>query len=461
MSANPKRLGLLADIVVVIVSFYVTYLVTSAFRGVPLIVRGSSIFYDTFSFLVISWLLSLLLTVEYPPRRLSLWVTEAWIALRTNALGLLFFAILAFLLKYQNFSRLFVGTYFVDTTLLMVLVRIMVRVGLGYVRKRGRDMRTRLIVGGSHQALRYLEGVERRPDLGLRVVGYLAEASTRLPLPHLGEVEDLPQALARHSVDGVVIAMPVTDARMDWVIKQCELQGVSVELMLDGLASRINSSTLTHSLGVSRLVLSPIPHTSTGLALKRATDILISGIALVLASPIMAGVALAIWLDDRGPIIYSQTRVGLHGRRFKMHKFRSMRVDADKIKQQLMHLNEMSGPVFKIRDDPRVTRVGRFLRKTSLDELPQLWDVLVGNMSLVGPRPPLPDEVEQYDAYHRRRLSVKPGITCIWQVSGRNDIDFEQWVNLDLEYIDTWSYIQDWRILFKTIPAVLKRDGAS
>jgi lipopolysaccharide/colanic/teichoic acid biosynthesis glycosyltransferase len=144
-----------------------------------------------------------------------------------------------------------------------------------------------------------------------------------------------------------------------------------------------------------------------------------------------------------------------------MHKFRSMRVDAEALKAQLLHLNEMGGPVFKIKNDPRVTRVGRFLRKTSLDELPQFLDVLVGNMSLVGPRPPLPSEVSQYDAHHRRRLSVKPGITCLWQISGRNEIDFDEWVDLDLRYIDNWTYLLDLKILLQTVPAVLRKKGAS
>ncbi|GMA65128.1 hypothetical protein GCM10025859_55680 [Alicyclobacillus fastidiosus] len=144
-----------------------------------------------------------------------------------------------------------------------------------------------------------------------------------------------------------------------------------------------------------------------------------------------------------------------------MHKFRSMRVDAEALKAQLLQLNEMDGPVFKMKNDPRVTRVGRLLRKTSLDELPQFLDVLIGNMSLVGPRPPLPSEVNQYDPHHRRRLSVKPGITCLWQISGRNEINFDEWVDLDLRYIDNWSYLEDIKILAKTIPAVLRRRGAS
>jgi lipopolysaccharide/colanic/teichoic acid biosynthesis glycosyltransferase len=160
-------------------------------------------------------------------------------------------------------------------------------------------------------------------------------------------------------------------------------------------------------------------------------------------------------------VFFSQVRVGLRGKKFFMYKFRSMCVDAEKKRKELLHLNEMSGPVFKLKHDPRVTRVGRFIRRTSLDELPQLWNVLKGDMSLVGPRPNLPHEVDQYDYAHRRRLSVKPGLTCLWQISGRNNIDFDRWMDLDIAYIENWSYLNDLKIIVKTIPAVFKKTGAS
>jgi exopolysaccharide biosynthesis polyprenyl glycosylphosphotransferase len=182
---------------------------------------------------------------------------------------------------------------------------------------------------------------------------------------------------------------------------------------------------------------------------------------LAIISPLLLVIALAIKLTSEGPVIFSQERVGINGRVFKMYKFRSMVQDAEMLKSKLVYLNEMSGPVFKIRNDPRVTPVGKFLRKTSLDELPQLWNVLKGDMSLVGPRPPLPKEVDMYNLKHRKRLAVKPGITCIWQISGRNDVDFEQWMAMDAEYVDRWSLWLDMEILAKTVPVVLMRKGAS
>jgi exopolysaccharide biosynthesis polyprenyl glycosylphosphotransferase len=193
---------------------------------------------------------------------------------------------------------------------------------------------------------------------------------------------------------------------------------------------------------------------------KRAFDILMASLALLLSSPITLVVALLIKLTDRGPVFFKQVRVGRGGRYFWCYKFRSMCVDAEEKKKQLMHLNEVSGPVFKMKRDPRVTKVGAVIRKLSIDEFPQFFNVLIGDMSIVGPRPPLPSEVSLYNAHERGRLAVVPGITCIWQVSGRSDVSFEKWVELDLEYIETMSLATDIRILLQTVPAVLKGSGA-
>jgi exopolysaccharide biosynthesis polyprenyl glycosylphosphotransferase len=194
---------------------------------------------------------------------------------------------------------------------------------------------------------------------------------------------------------------------------------------------------------------------------KRLMDITLSLLALVLLSPFLLAIALIIKLTSPGPILFAQERVGMNKRRFKLYKFRSMYQDAEKRRRELEHLNEMDGPVFKIKNDPRVTPIGRFIRKTSIDELPQLVNVLTGHMSLVGPRPPLLAEVDRYEWLYRRRLSIKPGITCFWQISGRNEISFKQWMDLDKQYIDNWSLWLDVKILAQTIPAVLFRKGAS
>ena len=209
------------------------------------------------------------------------------------------------------------------------------------------------------------------------------------------------------------------------------------------------------------LALTRAPSDELALAGKRLFDIAVSATVLLLLSPALAALALAIKFDSPGPVFFRQRRVGLQGRTFSILKFRSMYLDAEARLESLRAHNEMSGPVFKMRNNPRITRIGRFIRKTSLDEFPQFWNVLRGEMSIVGPRPPLPSEVRQYKRWQRRRLSVKPGITCIWQISGRNNIDFDRWMELDLEYIDQWSLWTDIQICIKTIPAVLGSRGAS
>ncbi len=193
---------------------------------------------------------------------------------------------------------------------------------------------------------------------------------------------------------------------------------------------------------------------------KRVTDILLALVAIVLHAPILAVIAVAIFLDSPGPVIFRQRRLGQHGRPFMMFKFRSMVDGAEARLEEVLDLNEASGPVFKIREDPRVTRVGRLLRRLSLDEMPQFFNVLHGDMSLVGPRPPLPEEVARYTPRQRRRLAVRPGMTCIWQISGRSEVSFDEWVEMDLAYIENWSLLLDMQILLRTIPAVLSRRGA-
>lgn len=196
------------------------------------------------------------------------------------------------------------------------------------------------------------------------------------------------------------------------------------------------------------------------LYVKRGFDVLTSLFGLVLLSPFFLVIAILIKLDSRGPVFFRQVRAGKDGREFLFYKFRSMIEDAEELKESLMHLNELDGPVFKISEDPRITRIGRFLRRTSLDELPQLINVLRGEMSLVGPRPPLPCEVENYESWQREKLTVVPGITCLWQISGRNHIGFTEWMRLDIEYIRRQSLGLDFRILARTVPAVLSRKGA-
>jgi exopolysaccharide biosynthesis polyprenyl glycosylphosphotransferase len=222
---------------------------------------------------------------------------------------------------------------------------------------------------------------------------------------------------------------------------------------------RIRSSSFSLINQLPFVTYMTTPDNYTGLKMKSGFDFFFSLIVVLLVSPIFVLIAIAIKLDDGGPVFFKQERVGLNGRRFYCYKFRTMVADAEELKASLMGQNEQEGPVFKITMDPRVTRVGRFLRKTSLDELPQFINVIRGEMSVVGPRPPIPSEVEKYKRWQIRRLSMKPGITCIWQVSGRNDIPFEEWMRLDMQYIDNWSLAQDALLILKTVKVMLIGTG--
>jgi exopolysaccharide biosynthesis polyprenyl glycosylphosphotransferase len=250
-------------------------------------------------------------------------------------------------------------------------------------------------------------------------------------------------------------------SKIQEIIKVCEEVGVVFRLQSDLSPMSSSNAYMVNFEGTPFLTFMNTPKNSIALGWKSVTDILLSAAMLLVLSPILLLVSILIKLDSRGPVIFKQARVGLRGRKFYIYKFRTMVQDAEKVKEKLMQQNEMDGPVFKIKRDPRITRIGRFLRKSGLDELPQLYNVVKGEMSLIGPRPPLPEEVKQYERWHLRRLSIKPGITCSWQIiPNRNDVLFENWMKLDLNYIDNWSLRLDFKLLMKTIRTVILGSGA-
>ena len=329
-------------------------------------------------------------------------------------------------------------------------------------RKSGKNTRNVLILGAGPGAEEYVQKVRENPQLGLKVIGYIApQKNERLRIPYLGVYGQLESVIKLNVVDLTVATSFLSDAEIREAVEQLELMGKSVAILLDELTSKVARSRPIDFDGLSIVAYGSVPKRPWQAALKRLMDFVLSLAGLVVLSPVFLIIAIMIKVSSKGPAIFTQDRVGLNGRVFKVYKFRSMIVNAEELKEKLAHLNEMSGPVFKIKNDPRVTTVGRFLRKTSLDELPQLWNVFLGQMSLVGPRPPLPKEVNLYNPQHRKRLAVKPGITCIWQISGRNEVDFDQWMEMDAEYVDKWSLWLDVEILAKTVPVVLMRKGAS
>jgi exopolysaccharide biosynthesis polyprenyl glycosylphosphotransferase len=332
------------------------------------------------------------------------------------------------------------------------------------IRRRGYNTRRYAVVGSGPLAREIVRTMGAHPEWGYEFAGFVVDGPAPAALARdkvLGSLDDFERLLRSTVLDEVTFV--VSRERLSAVermVLACEEQGISTRVCMDLFATRIATRSVEDLDGIPLLTLSTTPSDSLALAAKRAFDLFEAAVALLVLSPIFLVVAVAIRLESPGPIFFRQRRVGVYGREFNLYKFRSMYQDAEARLESLRARNEVSGPVFKMRDDPRVTRVGRFIRRASIDELPQFWNVLRGEMSVVGPRPPLPSEVKQYERWQLRRLSVKPGITCTWQVSGRSQISFEQWMELDLRYIDSWSLWQDVKILARTIPAVLTGRGA-
>jgi len=331
-----------------------------------------------------------------------------------------------------------------------------------------RQARRTLIVGTGLLASRTFRDIRVDPRHRYDVVGFVdephhARTGQRGLEPVIGTIEQLEQILMRQAIDEVVIALPVKSCyhHIQRVLELCERAGVQAKYGADMFESTV-AFPRYHAHGDRAFVAMQVVPDAHWLAVKRAVDIVGAVAGLVLFAPLMLAVAALIKLTSSGPIVYAQDRCGLNLRAFRMHKFRSMYADADRLQASLEQRNEAVGPVFKIRNDPRVTPLGRILRKTSIDELPQLWNVLVGDMSLVGPRPlPWRDVDRITRPADMRRFSMRPGLTCLWQIQGRSNIGFERWVELDLEYIDNWSLGLDASILIRTVPAVITGVGAT
>jgi exopolysaccharide biosynthesis polyprenyl glycosylphosphotransferase len=336
---------------------------------------------------------------------------------------------------------------------------------LRFARRLGRNTRNVLIVGSGPRALSVSRRIDENPHWGLRVTGYLDDAdlpiAPEIPAATMRKMVDVRRILRDEVVDEVIIAAPRSMfTEIGPVVSACGEAGVPFNLLSDVFGDYLPPPSVTRFGSLAALRFAPVHHSQARIAAKRGVDLLGSGVGLALSAPLIAAAAVAVKLSSPGPAFFRQTRCGLYGRRFTLYKLRTMVEDAEKQKADLVHLNEMSGPVFKIKNDPRVTPLGHWLRRLSIDELPQLWNVLLGHMSLVGPRPALPHEVEQYETFERRRLSMRPGLSCLWQVRGRNRVsDFDEWVRMDLEYIDSWSLTLDLRIIAQTIPVVLRASG--
>lgn len=323
-----------------------------------------------------------------------------------------------------------------------------------------------LIIGSEKRGQRVADIFLNHPELQTHIIGFVDGKDKGLwryrDVPLVGNTRDIRDIIARNQVDLVVMALENGEqAHSPNIFSIVEQMGIKVCFLPEVLGPRISKCRPYSLNGQPVFLYHSVPENRFALLIKEMMDRLGAVVGMILSAPILLLSTIAIKIDSRGPIFYRQKRTGKNGKVFDMFKLRTMVNDADEAKNKLMHLNEMTGPVFKISEDPRVTKVGKFLRKYSIDEIPQFWNVLKGDMSLIGPRPPLPTEVEKFEPWQHRKLSVKPGLSCLWQINGRNNVDFEHWMKLDLQYIDRWSLKEDARILVKTIPAVLKGKGAS
>ncbi|MBA3688268.1 MAG: sugar transferase [Chloroflexi bacterium] len=368
-----------------------------------------------------------------------------------------------FLMHQDGVSRLLLLALFITQPLVTFAERGVLRLAFNQVRKRGYNTRRMLIVGTGRLAQDFADLVEARPGLGIQVIGHLSvpgEVQHLATRPILGTIDEIEAVFHTNVVDEVAACLPPESASyLEPVASLAADEGKTVRIPIDPHDGAMLHARAEEFEGL--LVRSMIHdgHREAGLAVKRLMDIAGATLGLVILSPVLLVTALAIRALDGPPVLFRQTRVGLHGRPFTIIKFRTMAPDAEERLHEVAHLNELEGAAFKASNDPRMSSVGAVLRRTSIDELPQLWNVLRGEMSLVGPRPPLPSEVVDYDIWHRRRLSMKPGITGLWQVESRHEPNFDRWVELDLSYIDRWTLWLDLSILLRTMPSVLMARG--
>lgn len=427
----------------------------------------------------------------YVKQRFTSLKTDILIVLKTIGLGTCIILTIAFMIK-SDIPRSLIFSFSCVNFIFFCIGRVILYKCFSYHRSRGRNQKRVLILGTGDTAKEFLDSLKKYPDWGFKVVGLVCTNECEIGVEIvgykiIGRLNNLREIMHKNPIDELVIASqnnwifegledalrrPTTDNRarrrvtnhwtnsIEDVIALCEEEGVSIRIVssfLKNLIVRAKTDTI-HNVPFVRLTA--VERTDFERLLKRSFDIVISISLLILLLPLFVVIALIIKIDSRGPVFYQWKILGLNKHPLTSYKFRTMVENADMLKKELMTKNEMNGAAFKMKDDPRITRVGKWLRKLSLDELPQLWSVLKGDLSLVGPRPPLQTEIEAFDGWHRRKLSVKPGITCLWQVSGRNDINnFDEWMRLDMQYIDNWNLWLDLKILFLTAYTVIRGTG--
>jgi lipopolysaccharide/colanic/teichoic acid biosynthesis glycosyltransferase len=434
-----NRIFKTADLLIILGSFWAAYYLR---LGMPPSFSDLPIQYQVFfpAYLMAWFYLSYRFDL-YRGRRTGKLLKEAWDVAKTVVLCLVLAGGVGFFLRDYPLSRIFLLDLWILQTLTLIIFRFSLREFLKYIRKRGYNFRNILIVGWNERSANFLKWVKESPELGLRVIGFIDGPNGSHPLTnqvnHLGELKNLEPILRNQVVDEVLVFLPMKSfySEIDEILRTCEKVGIETKIPTDLFSRNLARSTISLYGDLPVIDFYTSPKMTIQLFIKRILDIVTSGILLLLLTPVFIVVCFLIKATSAGAVFFKQTRVGYNGRIFDCLKFRTMVKNAEQLKDELIKFNEMEGPVFKIRNDPRATKVG--------------------------PRPPVPEEVNQYDLKDRKRLSMRPGITCFWQINGRNRISFEKWMELDRQYIDQWSLWLDFKVLLKTIPVVLRGSGAS
>jgi exopolysaccharide biosynthesis polyprenyl glycosylphosphotransferase len=417
-------------------------------------------------FAVPYWCLALYANGLYQSIRTRTYLEVLWAVVKSAAVTFLLLGTFIFLFKLTFMSRLFFILFMGLSLLFIWLEKTAIFMSSHYVRRQGLNTRRLLIVGTGRRAEEFIKKVDKHPEWGFEILGAIDDEPGRGVhkvgrLDAIGTLDDIPRIFHRDAVDEVVFVVPRSRLNaLQGAIDDCETEGVSVTVAVDLFDTKLARSSVSELEGMPLLRFRTTHAKEWELLIKRLFDFAVAGVGLLIISPLFLVMAILIKVTSKGPVFFKQNRLGLAGRQFTLYKFRTMREGAHNVLSEVADLNSMTTPEFQKKKKQWITPVGRFMRKFSIDELPQLINVFVGHMSIVGPRPTVPDEVDKYKDWQRRRFSMKPGITCLWQVNGRNNTAFEDWMKLDLEYLDNWSLWLDAKILLKTVPVVLFGIGA-
>ncbi len=460
----------LADLLFINIAFALAYWIRYELEWIKPVAEAHYVPYRFY--LPFSLILSFILMLTYFGQKLYNYermksLSDEFITIFTGtAAGVLFLVAIFFFYRPLFYSRLLLIYVFAFTVVLLSLARVFRNLILGLLRKRGIGVTRVLIVGAGDIGRKVMRNILAQPHLGYYIVGFVDDNPEKGygyigRFKGLGDLEKIPQIVREEAVDEVIITLPwMYHRKIMGIMEQCERYNVKAKIVPDFFQMSLSQIEVDDLSGLPLISIKPLAFRRWERLVKRAMDLVIASVVLIVLLPLMLIIALVIKLDSPGPVLFKQVRVGKGGKEFVMYKFRSMKGGAEEEQERLRALSEVDGPIFKIKNDPRCTRVGRILRRFSLDELPQLYNVLKGDMSLVGPRPPLPSEVAQYKEWHKKRLAVSPGMTGLWQVSGRSLLSFDEMVLLDLYYIENWSPMLDLKILLRTIPKVITSEGA-